>query len=119
MSAVLAERFRLDYASHRSLHPTHSVAAYGRLAAHLTSTHHLDDTPCALTSPYGKARQEDAHVVLLGVGLERCTAIHHAEEIVAPEVYLAPPEQAELYRLPRPQRYDTRNAAAPASAPQP
>lgn len=95
---VLAERFRLDYASHRSLHPTHSVAAYGRLAGHLTSTHHLDDTPCAPTSPYGKAREEDAHIVLLGIGLERCTAIHHAEEIVAPEVYLAPPEQAEHYR---------------------
>jgi aminoglycoside 3-N-acetyltransferase len=64
----------------------------------LTSTHHLDDTPCALTSPYGKARQTEAHIVLLGIGLERCTAIHHAEEIVAPEIYLVPPEQAELYR---------------------
>ena len=95
---ILAELFRLSYASHRSLHPTHSVAAYGRLAGHLTATHHVDDTPCALTSPYGKARQMDAHVVLLGIGLERCTAIHHGEEIVAPEVYLAPPEQAELYR---------------------
>jgi len=95
---LLAERFRLDYATHRSLHPTHSVAAYGRHAARLTATHHLDDTPCALTSPYGQARQTDAHVVLLGIGLERCTAIHHAEEIVAPEVYLAPPDEAELYR---------------------
>jgi aminoglycoside 3-N-acetyltransferase len=95
---VLAERFRLDYATNRSLHPTHSVAAYGRQAVHLTATHHLDDTPCAPTSPYGKARETDAHIVLLGVGLERCTAIHHAEEMVAPEVYLAPPEEAELYR---------------------
>jgi aminoglycoside 3-N-acetyltransferase len=95
---ILAERFRLDYATHRSLHPTHSVAAYGRLADHLTSSHHLDDTPCALSSPYGKARKTDAHVVLLGTGLERCTAIHHAEEVIAPGVYLAPPEQAELYR---------------------
>jgi aminoglycoside 3-N-acetyltransferase len=95
---ILAERFRLDYATHRSLHPTHSVAAYGRLARHLTSSHHLADTPCALTSPYGKARETDAHVVLVGIGLERCTAIHHAEEVVAPEVYLMPPEQAELYR---------------------
>ena len=95
---ILAERFRLDYATHRSLHPTHSVAAYGRLAGRLTATHHLDDTPCALTSPYGKARETDTHIVLLGIGLERCTAIHHAEEIVAPEVYLVPPEEAELYR---------------------
>ena len=96
---VAAERFRIAYSTHRSLHPTHSVAAYGKLAAALTSEHHLDGTPCALTSPYGKARQEDAHVLLLGIGLERCTAIHHAEEIVAPEIYLVPPEAAVRYEL--------------------
>jgi aminoglycoside 3-N-acetyltransferase len=96
---MLAELFRRHYATHRSLHPTHSVAACGRLAAELTSTHHLGDTPCALLSPYGKARQTDAHVLLLGIGLERCTAIHHAEEIVAPDVYLCPAEVAETYWL--------------------
>jgi aminoglycoside 3-N-acetyltransferase len=96
---ILAELFRRQYATHRSLHPTHSVAAYGRLAAELTASHHLSDTPCPLSSPYGKARQADAHVLLLGIGLERCTAIHHAEEIMAPDVYLAPPEAAETYWL--------------------
>jgi aminoglycoside 3-N-acetyltransferase len=95
---VLAETFRIRYASCRSLHPTHSVAALGRLAAPLTSGHHLDDTPCSLNSPYGKATGEDAHVLLIGVGLERCTAIHHAEETIAPEVYLKPPAEAEVYR---------------------
>jgi aminoglycoside 3-N-acetyltransferase len=94
---ILPELFRQHYATHRSLHPTHSVAAWGRLAGELTAGHHLADTPCAVSSPYGKARQTDAYVVLIGIGLERCTAIHHAEEIVAPEVYLAPPEQAEAY----------------------
>lgn len=94
---ILAERFRLDYATHRSLHPTHSVAAFGPAAGDLTSTHHLEDTPCGLTSPYGKARHREAHVLLLGIGLERCTAIHHAEEMVAPGVYLSPPELAEAY----------------------
>jgi aminoglycoside 3-N-acetyltransferase len=98
---ILAERFRLDYATHRSLHPTHSVAAFGRLACQLTSTHHLEDTPCGLTSPYGKARDTAAHIVLLGTGLERCTAIHHAEEVAAPDIYLSPPEQAETYQCRR------------------
>jgi aminoglycoside 3-N-acetyltransferase len=96
---ILAELFRRQYATYRSLHPTHSVAAYGSLAAELTATHHLADTPCALSSPYGKARQTDAHVLLLGIGLERCTAIHHAEEIVATDVYLFPAEAAETYWL--------------------
>ena len=96
---ILAELFRRQYATHRSLHPTHSVAARGRLAAELTAAHHLSDTPCALSSPYGKARQTDAHVLLLGIGLERCTAIHHAEEIAAPDIYLVPAEAAETYWL--------------------
>lgn len=94
---ILAETFRTRYASHRSLHPTHSVAAHGRLAAHLTAGHHLDDTPCSPESPYGRATHEDAHVLMLGVGLERCTAIHHVEETMAPEVYLKPPAEAEIY----------------------
>src|SRR6185437_15742021 len=51
---ILAERFRTRFASHRSLHPTHSVAALGRRAAALTSGHHLDNTPCSLNSPYGR-----------------------------------------------------------------
>lgn len=96
---ILAELFRRQYATHRSLHPTHSVAARGRLAAELTGAHHLSDTPCALSSPYGKARQTDAHVLLLGIGLERCTAIHHAEEMAAPDTYLYPAEAAETYWL--------------------
>lgn len=94
---VLAETFRTRYASHRSLHPTHSVAARGRLSFALTSGHHLDDTPCSPNSPYGRATGEAAYVLLLGIGLERCTAIHHAEEMIAPDVYLKPPAEAEIY----------------------
>lgn len=95
---VLAETFRRRYAARRSLHPTHSVAAAGRLVPALLAGHHLDDTPCSANSPYGKAVQEDAHILMLGIGLERVTAIHHAEERVAPAVYLQPPEAAERYR---------------------
>lgn len=94
---VLAETFRLRYASHRSLHPTHSVAAFGRLAGHLTAGHHLDDTPCSMESPYGRAHREQAYVLMIGIGLERCTAIHHAEELVAPDVYLEPPAKTQIY----------------------
>jgi aminoglycoside N3'-acetyltransferase len=34
---------------------------------------------------------------MLGIGLERVTAIHHAEEMIAPDTYLQPASQAELY----------------------
>jgi aminoglycoside 3-N-acetyltransferase len=96
---VIPELFRRHYATYRSLHPTHSVAALGRQAAALTATHHLGDTPCGIGSPYGIARGMDAHVLLLGIGLERCTAIHHAEEIAAIDTYLDPPEAAVPFRL--------------------
>ncbi len=95
---IVAELFRTRYASHRSLHPTHSVSACGRLASDLVSAHHLDDTPCSPNSPYGKAMSEPAHILLLGIGLERCTAIHVAEEMIAPDIYLRPPAEAETYR---------------------
>ncbi|HTW52992.1 MAG TPA: AAC(3) family N-acetyltransferase [Stellaceae bacterium] len=96
---IIPELFRLHYATHRSLHPTHSVAARGHFAAELTATHHLGDTPCAMNSPYGIARVMDAHVMLLGVGLERCTAMHHAEEVIAIDTYVEPPKAAVPFQL--------------------
>jgi aminoglycoside 3-N-acetyltransferase len=95
---LLAELFRRRYAARRSLHPTHSVTAWGRLLPDLVAGHHVDDTPCSVNSPYGKAMRGEAHILMLGIGLERVTAIHHAEETMAPEVYLQPPEAAETYQ---------------------
>jgi aminoglycoside 3-N-acetyltransferase len=96
---VVAELFRTRYATVRSLHPTHSTAAAGRLAGELTAHHHEGDTPCALNSPYGLMRRRSAFVLMLGCGFERCTAIHLPEEIVAPDLYLVPPQEAERYTL--------------------
>jgi aminoglycoside 3-N-acetyltransferase len=94
---TLAELFRQQYAQRRSIHPTHSVAAHGLVADELLSGHHLDDTPCSINSPHGRATRHDAHILMLGIGLERVTAIHHGEEVVAPDIYLNPPAAAELY----------------------
>jgi aminoglycoside 3-N-acetyltransferase len=94
---VMAETFRVRYATARSLHPTHSVSGLGPAVATLLARHHVDDTPVSANSPYGLMRDYDAFVLLLGVGFERATAIHHAEEVVAPAIYLHPPEQAETY----------------------
>jgi aminoglycoside 3-N-acetyltransferase len=94
---VMSETFRLKYASARSLHPTHSVAGIGPATATLLTRHHVDDTPVSANSPYGLMRDYEAFILLLGVGFERATAIHHAEEIIAPDLYLHPPHEAELY----------------------
>lgn len=97
-TGVLSEIFRTRYASHRSIHPTHSAAAVGTAADMLVSRHHLDQTPVSENSPYGLMRSHDAHIVMLGVGLESCTAIHLPEELIAPELYLRPLDPAETYR---------------------
>jgi aminoglycoside 3-N-acetyltransferase len=92
---IVPEVFRLRYATHRSLHPTHSVTAAGPLAETLTATHHLGATPCAANSPYGIMRRHPTRILMLGCGFERCTAIHLPEEAVAPDLYLRPAEEAE------------------------
>ena len=98
-TGVLTEIFRTQYATHRSLHPTHSVAGIGPAAPFLLATHHEGTTPCAGNSPYGLIRDHDGFILILGLGLEVCTAVHHAEEIVAPDLYLRPMAQAEEYLL--------------------
>ena len=98
-TGVLTEVFRTRYASHRSLHPTHSAAGVGSLAKTLLSTHHIGNTPVPASSPYALMRDYPAYILFLGVGLEACTAIHHPEEAIAPEIYVKPIEQAERYEL--------------------
>lgn len=96
-TGVMTEIFRTVYAGARSIHPTHSVAAYGPAAEVLTSQHHLDDTPVSPRSPYGLMRDYASYVLMIGIGLECCTAIHLPEEAIAPDVYLRPLNRAEIY----------------------
>jgi aminoglycoside 3-N-acetyltransferase len=96
-TGVLSEIFRTRYASARSIHPTHSVAGWGPAAPVLLSRHHLDDTPVSNNSPYGLMRDYDAYVLMIGVGLEACTAIHLAEEVINPDLYVRPRDEGELY----------------------
>jgi len=96
-TGVMTEIFRTRYASRRSIHPTHSVAARGAAADVLVAQHHLDDTPVSAKSPYGLMRDYQSYILMIGVGLECCTAIHLPEEAVAPDLYLRPLNPAEVY----------------------
>lgn len=98
-TGVLTEIFRTEYSTHRSLHPTHSVAGYGKHAEVLLAGHHLGTTPAPATSPYGLMRDYPSYILLLSVGLEMCTAIHYQEEMIAPEIYVNPVTKAEPYVL--------------------
>jgi aminoglycoside 3-N-acetyltransferase len=96
-TGVLSEVFRTGYAVARSIHPTHSVAGWGPHAAALLSRHQVDSTPVSANSPYGLLRDYEAYILLLGVGLESCTAIHLPEETINPDLYLLPPDTEEVY----------------------
>jgi len=96
-TGYLTELFRTSYATHRSLHPTHSVSGIGKLADKLLATHHLDETPCSANSPWGLLDDYNAYVLLLGVGMDSCTLIHHVEESIAPNLYFFPRESRERY----------------------
>ncbi|HEY3298798.1 MAG TPA: AAC(3) family N-acetyltransferase [Armatimonadota bacterium] len=65
----------------RSLHPTHSVKAFGRLAQWLTKGHEDVRTPCGFGSPYDKLADVGGKILLIGVTQESNTSFHHAEEI--------------------------------------
>ena len=62
----------------RSAHPTESVGALGPRAAEIVSPHPLDE-PMGPRSPWARLVAMDARIVLLGVGLERCSLLHHSE----------------------------------------
>ena len=70
----------------RSTHPLNSVAAIGAHAAHFTATHLLDESE-GVGSPCHKLYEVSGHALLLGVGLDSCTAIH-AAEFIADSPYL-------------------------------
>lgn len=75
----------------RSLHPTHSVAAVGADAAALLAGHGNSITPCDEHSPYGKLAQSPMGAILLiGVGHESNTTLHHVEEVVGVPYHMQP-----------------------------
>ena len=65
----------------RSLHPTHSVAAIGRLADWFASGHELVSSPCGFGSPYDKLADIGGKIILIGVTQSSNTSFHMAEEI--------------------------------------
>lgn len=90
-TGIIPNTFVMYSQAIRSLHPTHSVAAIGPLAAYLTSTHQHSVTPCDDTSPYGKlAKLENGYILLLGVDHESNTMLHHVEEIVGVQYHMQP-----------------------------
>jgi aminoglycoside 3-N-acetyltransferase len=78
---AIPETFRTWPGTHRSNHPLESVCVRGPKAAWITSEHPLaySEGP---GSPFSKLHELDSFILLLGVGFNRCTALHFAESLM-------------------------------------
>ncbi len=76
----LSEAFRRRAGVLRSMHPVHSVAAYGKNAAYIVADHEKCPTGCGDGTPYDKLEKLGAKAILLGVDMDRNTIMHMTEE---------------------------------------
>lgn len=66
----------------RSLHPTHSMAGYGKDAASYLAGEEMRNTPCTPGGCYDRLKDVGGKILLVEVGHERNTYIHSVEEVL-------------------------------------
>jgi len=79
-NGVLTEMFRKRTDVIRSIHSTHSLAAYGPLAREICTNHYKRDTPCGAATPYAMLVSLRASILLFGVSFHSYTLYHTAED---------------------------------------
>jgi len=77
---VLTEAFRVAPDVHRTHHPTHSVAARGRLAQDIVAGP-IGYEPLGIGSPLDRVRHADGKILLMGVGNNRNSTVHLAASL--------------------------------------
>lgn len=82
---ILPEIMRHNPSVYRSIHPTHSVAIWGKDAQMIAEQHLLDFSPVGVMSPFHELKRRHGKIVMLGCGLRCITAMHGVEEMVVPD----------------------------------
>jgi aminoglycoside 3-N-acetyltransferase len=97
-TGIICETFRKTHGVYRSLHPTHSVLAYGRQAEWVTSGHHVDKTPFGPNSPFARLLKLNGSILGLGLDVRWITFYHHFEDIC--DLFPVNVYTKKLYKLP-------------------
>lgn len=96
----LPETFLTQAATHRSVHPTHSVSAWGKHAQFLTEGHHRAPSIFGAGSPWERfVGLEHAKVLGLGVSMGPVTFYHVLEDALG-EAFPEPIWEAETVHMP-------------------
>ena len=89
---AIPEFFRTLPGTIRSVHPSHSVSAWGKEAVLMTKEHILDRTPCGEHSPLRMLYQMGGKILMLGCGWRPNTSMHGVEELAGAPYCLTPYE---------------------------
>ena len=79
MGALSEFALRTD-GGQRSVHPTHSIIAFGPNKSWFVKDHHLCKTPFADLSPFSRLVESSGKILLIGVGLNSTTSFHRIED---------------------------------------
>jgi len=65
----------------RSLHPTHSVSAYGPDDDFIVDRHHLAGSACGIDTPWGRLVELEGKILGIGVSIAPVTFYHYLEDV--------------------------------------
>lgn len=85
-TGAVTEALRTTPGAARSWHPTHPVSAIGARAAELTAGHEAT-SGLGVGSPFHRAAEAGADVLMIGCDLTSCSLVHVAEAIVRPPYF--------------------------------
>lgn len=77
----ITEEFRKWPEVKRSIHPTHSVCAYGPLAESITAGHLQAETNFGIDTPFNCLKELNGKIVGIGIGLGPVTIYHNVEDL--------------------------------------